>query len=425
MSTRETSPRTVKPPPSFPLLAGLTQDLIPRFEGLGRRLAAEIRALTAAIPIHARTVRAMADHLGVNRNLCQRAIAAANGAFGGLEVIARSPGFAQMRAFAEAAAAKRVDPVLVRSLRAAIQEIADLAVQSCGSESRFRAALRDQLTGLSSGVTGESNLNRSRRELFQHASVLAGCSSDLRVGLGIAWPSRDNPKSIDLTMVTAYRSFRCREGGMPLTMYFRNTPDESGPVEGAAAPRPLQFSRPELLSGFCSDPIPFVSSHGLGAASHVVISPYAGPTTRFVDVAIIHQIHGVEHPGLRPSDPHLDVLLQASNPIRHLVYDFYLHESLARQSIPFFGAFVLGLGFDVEVRTAWYRQVPEGGQLELLGAGLRNAGSRVWDRHAEMVRHVFDRLNLPADQAIGYRADIAYPLWGITYAVGFDFTAKV
>lgn len=395
-------------------------------DGLGRRLAAEIRALIAALPPDRRSVRAMAAHLGVNRNLCQRAVAAAGSTQGGVDVVAQSPGFGQLLLLARASIGKGIKPLIIKSLKTAIEELADFAVKTSGSEARFRSDLRAALSVGNEPQSSTSDELTSRRLLFEHAALVAGSSAELRVGVGVMWPSPKDATTLDLSMVAAFRAHRCREGGMPLTAFFHEYREGEAASPGAAAVvgGPHQQGKPGkiLLSRFCSSPLPFVSAHGSEGLEHHVVDPAAYHNNRAVDVATLHQTRGVTNPGTRPNDPNLDVLMHIALPVKRLIFDFYLHRSLAHQSIPFFGAFAIGAGISLEVRDAWYRQLPQGGRLEMLGAGLRHTPTPAWSRHAELVTHTFDQLGLDPSQAVGYRADISYPVWGMTYTIGFNFS---
>ncbi len=421
--SRSSSRSSAAHPPAF---SGFSQDVLTQFDGLGRRLASDIRALIGMLPVGARSVRSMAAYLEVNRNLCQRAIAAANSTLGGIDVVSQSPGFSQLLVLVNAAEAKKVKPSVVKSLRVAVQEVADLAVKVSGSEAKFRSELRTSM-----GDPGGSHHARvgdigHREALFGHAREIAGSGAELRANVGIVWPSESDPNVLDLTMVVAYHSHVCREGGMPLTAYFHESRDfeseaHNHPDRAPYTHTPNQPQR-ALLHRFCSTPLPVVTPHGPKDLEHHVVDPSAYQGNRAIDVATLHQTHGVPHPATRPDDPLIDVLAHVSIPVRRFIFDFYLHRSLARQCIPFFGAFALGSGIEVAVRNAWYRQLPEGGQLELLGSGTRHIATKSWHRHEELVRHAFDSIAVDPSDAIGFRADIRFPVWGMTYAIGFDFS---
>src|SRR5262245_43229430 len=96
-------------------------DQLAKLDALGQRLAAELRAVVRAVPLEHRSVRGMAEYFGVDRNLCQRALAAADSSRRGIETLVRLPSARQLVAFVDAAERKGIESRAARSLRQAIQ----------------------------------------------------------------------------------------------------------------------------------------------------------------------------------------------------------------------------------------------------------------------------------------------------------------
>ena len=393
------------------------------FQGLGRRLGAEIREFVTGLPVQSRSVRSMASLLDINRNLCQRTIAAAQATQNGLEVISKTPGFSQLQVLVDAAESRSLAVKSTKQLRRTVQELSDLAAETCGSEAKFRAMLKALLERGTRESKETSVEVSSRRAIFEHGAEIAGSSTEYRAAIAMVWPSQDNSSVVDLAMTTIHKGHRGRKGGLPLTTYFYETADAA--AEPGQNPQRIQSlsEEPVLLAQFSSRKLDFRKIEGSPGQSHQVVQYEDGASENTIDVVTLHVVRNVPHPAMKGSHPFVDVLLQISNPAKHLVFDFYLHNSLAQLAIPFFGTFVLGLGLDVEVRKAWYRQLPEGGQLQSLGTGLRNVSHRYWSMHAALTKHLAEELRLKDSELVGYRADVAFPIWGMTYAIGFDFSA--
>ena len=56
-----------------------------------------------------------------------------------------------------------------------------------------------------------------------------------------------------------------------------------------------------------------------------------------------------------------------------------------------------------------------------LGRGLERAATDAWSRYGELMRSAFERLGWNADDFVGFRAEVAYPMWGAAYFAVFDY----
>ena len=62
--------------------------------------------------------------------------------------------------------------------------------------------------------------------------------------------------------------------------------------------------------------------------------------------------------------------------------------------------------------------------MQVLGAGLEHAGSDAYARHAEVAAEMFASVGWNAAEFVGYRCDVAYPIWRAAYCMLFDFTGN-
>ncbi len=69
----------------------------------------------------------------------------------------------------------------------------------------------------------------------------------------------------------------------------------------------------------------------------------------------------------------------------------------------------------------WFDRLPDRPQLEHLGLGLGQTGSTAYPRITALIAHLCASQGCDPDEFVGYRCEVAYPVWGVQYLVSFDF----
>ncbi len=113
----------------------------------------------------------------------------------------------------------------------------------------------------------------------------------------------------------------------------------------------------------------------------------------------------------------------------------FLHRSLAQASIPSLDCYALGNRGPIAAPDAgehgpapvnlasqrWFDRLPARPRLDHLGVGLESAGSTDYPRLARLLGHLFESQGWSADEFVGYRCQVDYPVWGVQYLMSFDF----
>lgn len=384
---------------------------------VGLRLADALRAFFAAVPAQERSVRGYANVLDVNRNVCQRALAASDTAARGVYVLTRAPGVEGLELLIGGGAHASVDVARVRQLEAGSRQFARL-IDGLGGGSR-RTLLRRIETTLTTGETvADAGLSSCKR-LFREASQVTGHECDARSNIGIVSPSNSGPDRVTQVYLIAYLGYRARAGSMPLTIsaFARNSSKEMNQTS-----RP--FHDAELVKHLCSSPCPTLSMRQRNGRLINVIDPPAGESTEEesegTDAAIVFGCDDVEHPALRAPEVYTS-FVRINPPMRRLVYDLYMHRDLAAGAVARANAHAYSGGLGEDPLAAWDTLLPQRLTLRLLGTGLENATSKHWPRHADAARWLFEQLSINPDQYVGFRLEVEFPVWGVDYVVWFDY----
>jgi len=107
-------------------------------------------------------------------------------------------------------------------------------------------------------------------------------------------------------------------------------------------------------------------------------------------------------------------------PTRQLLFDVYLEERLERQYRPSVDAQMWYPNLSSPGDDRWITRFPSQPRLQLLGRGLSQAASPANARHAELTAFFFDRLGLDPDRFVGFRCEVAYPIWRAGYRMAFE-----
>jgi hypothetical protein len=110
-----------------------------------------------------------------------------------------------------------------------------------------------------------------------------------------------------------------------------------------------------------------------------------------------------------------------SFPARHMVFDVLLHREIACRCIPSLELHLWSPEPSGQHRARWSTRFAGGPKLEMMGAGLERAATRAYPRYTELAAHVMEKQGWNPRELIGYRCEVAYPLWRGGYCMSFDF----
>ena len=414
------NPKTVQP-----LLApDVDHEVIERAGAVGRRLAGELRAVVNALPSEDRRIRAMASRLGVNRNICQRVLKAIRAGQDGSNTLLALPGVEGLLKFSRAAARCGFQPGKIESLEAAIEQFASL-IQECGGSHARLQTLLETASRRPVGVAGDgasSSQVAIREYLFEGTSAMLGSAMDAHALITAIRPVPGDAARVEVAGLTGFVGQRLQPNAQPLTVAYSNF--SSG--TDASLPGYQELVQSELshdasmVDELCSQPAPKVTSRrGKNSIVHMIDPAPADRKTPFT-VAIGNRVGVMDNPALNDLKV-FNVAARIRNPTRRLIFDVYLHRSLAAASVPSIAAFLWHPALSEDPAESWHERLPDDNHVAILGRGVHNAASDAWDKHADATQRLFRSLNWPPDEYVAHRIDVAYPIWGAWYVFSADF----
>ena len=389
-----------------------------------RNLHRELRSFLAAMPVDAQSASGLARRLDVERTTCQRVVSAANQASPGLTLIKHLPGVAGMRMIVNAAG--RLDQAEVARASAALSTAIDAYEQASRRIAPSRARLLASIDA-SPGKAGESGTNdreRSRTQLFESAAALTGRYSETWLAMHIYEPA-DDPKHLIQTRAHGLIGHVAREDAVPLTFHVFGTssPTDDEPAEvehfhPLVAPSDRKGPA-ELLRQFSTRPFPVVRARQPNEfLVQTIDANPAEPTTPF-DL-VFGMLGRMVHPGTVA--PFVEEVWALVNfPVRWLLMDVFLRRDLARTCVPGLDVHLWRPDFASQVGERWQTRFSTAPRLQLIRADLEQAASPAYGRSAELQQFLFEQRGLEAADFVGYRCEVAYPMWRTGYRMTFDF----
>ncbi|MFG0252447.1 MAG: hypothetical protein ACF8NJ_06185, partial [Phycisphaerales bacterium JB038] len=317
-----------------------------------RRLHDELRTFLAHLPVEARTASGLARHLSVDRTTCQRTVSVAREPFHGPEIMGRLPGIPGLRRIVAAAqelAADRPGDDILASLQAAIESYDRLIRRLAGSQTKLvRRLSATPLTGetelASDAGSGASRSEAYAQQLFESAAELTGRYSEVWVAIYAYRPHPTNPDQLIVSRAYGLIGHRARPDAVPLVIHNFSSPNLTQELTQAVAAGIEQgfehLDEGAIESGsttevvvpeFTSDPLPLISSKQPGAFLVQSVDVDGASNGDPFDLMLASRAV-TPHP--RTQSPALEETWAMVNfPVRHLLFDVYLHQDLASRSI--------------------------------------------------------------------------------------------
>lgn len=401
-------------------------------EQVARRLHAELRNMVAILPEPSRGASAMARLLSMDRATCQRIVGVASRPQVGVESLVQLPGIQGLRQFVAAVGARKEAKGHAEELAAAaaaVERFEALIDQLGGSQRRLRARLEIEDAALPApAITGGPEDPATREALFQAAAAVTGRWSSMIMDARIVRPVPGQPHLTEGLRARAMIGHVSRADAVPLEVGGDaplQTPHPGTPAfatldAAAGAGRPPA----SLLAEFSTQPLPTMVSRSAGDKVFSVLDTAAATVERPVDIVLASRGASPDrHPATRrPAVGEMWFLV--TFPARRLVYDVYLHRDIARRCIPSLELHLWGPDVSQGHASRWSTRFPGGPRLEVLGPGLARTQTAAYSRHAELMARIFETVGWPADEFIGYRCEVAYPIWRAGYCMAFDFTGN-
>lgn len=422
MSHVETTRRTLTRKAAIPF----SQEEVDRIESLAPRIRGELSAAVTRVRTGGESVLALSRKLGIDRNLCRRVVAGVRPGVSNWDLLEQLPGTEGLRMFA-LAAAKEISGKDVRSvLLSTVEQYESLVQDLGGSQTKFLQRLHaTRQAGRGSPVAGGAVDNiDTRARLREAATELVGFDVSYLTSLTMVRPIPDSPELIELLQATGLIGLRPLRG--PVTVVsrgyaMRKTAEELA-VEQHARPLTADADGMGLVREFCSDPPPVCISEGSDGHARLVLDTDAHAPGSMHDVAIAtHWSPGV-NPMREQTEKWWYQVVSVRRPSRRLVFDVYLHRSMAASCVPTAAAFLWHPALTGDLARHWDDRLPGRVTIEMLGRSTLNAATDGWASHRRFVERVFELGGWTPDDFVGFRIDVAEPLWGASYFMSFDFS---
>jgi len=408
-------------------MRALSPDEWARAERVAERLHADLRRLVGGLPEHARGASAMARQLSVLRATCQRVVSAVNEPSPTPLMLTRLPGIQGLEQFLEGVAQAGVDAADVENARASVQLFDQLLRELGGSQSKLAERL-SSVARPQQQRTGEAQ-EQSRQELFHAAARLVGRQCDVSLSVYAFRVAPDDAGDLEWAMGKGSIGHVMWPGAMPLLLAAGETLADTDEASDRSVTL-LDMGRargrtPEaVMREFTTQPLPAVTTRGSGRTVLQIVDPKGVDDGRPID--IVTAVRGRD-PMFSPTTgkPTLDAVWTLVNaPTRHMVLDVYLHRDMERLYRPSLDVQMWNPGLNAPQADRWATRFPGGPRLQLLGAGVEGAETEAYARHVELTRALFARVGWDADEFVGFRCEVAFPIWRAGYCMDFEFTGE-
>lgn len=404
----------------------LSQDEQVRGEQIGRRLAEQLAAIINAMPPEHASVRGIGTYLGLGHNVCQRVMTAAQHYNRPLEVLAQAPGIEGLRLFAQACIDRQLSPRLTQSLKAAVDQFAIFIRDTAGSHAKLQRRIEaiDPSLAAAHASSGRYSDEQLRKKMFPGVCGWFGSTMRCWCEVHAVRIAPDEPGRVDGAMLNAYLGYVAHAPCPPLAAAVlpeKDTATEDAPsiiVDKPGVPQRLREKSCMLFPQFSSSPTPTVTTHiDRGQKAHIIDSP---PDDNPLDAVILTRFARSPHHNPEETGGRVQNGTSITRPTAELVFDVWLDRELAARSIPSAGMSLQAKSLYTGEGLFWHQRLRDPLTLEVLSpADLKPLSS--WPDHAAATRRMFEVLDWPLEEFVGYRVHLPYPAWGSAVTMFFDF----
>lgn len=398
----------------------LTEAAMAKADQIGRRLQAELREVMDLLPAGHRAASAMARLLQLDRATCQRLVQGASGHNPGPRTLIVLPGVGGLRQFL-AAVAERVPGAASAESVAGASAAVDRFQAFLDEVNLSQRGLRAVLEGSAGRVprfAAPPDDALARESLFVSAAEVVGRWSEASIHLSVIRPVPGDDTVTDWARARVLAGHRWRPSAVPLEVGGTATLRGPGPGPSMGALEPAQGSG--LLEAFCTRPIPPVVAKAAGKRMVHVIDTDAVAGQGPADIVTATRVARPDPHPATLSPPVGEVWALQNIPARRLVFDTLVHRTMAAACVAGLEAHLwmpdVGSRHDA---ARWSTRLPGGPALTPLS--VRDLSTGAFAAYPDLVAHVFDELAWPIDEFVGFRCDVAYPVWRGGYVMRFDF----
>jgi len=409
----------------IPVLPGLSEPESAAASRVAARLHSDLARLVAQLPHPAQGGSGMARHLGIVRNTCQRVANALQDSEPTLDTLVKLPGVKGLEQLLAAMRDQGLREKDIQLAETSVSSFEGLVRDVAGSHAKLISRIEAPAQAHSGQGLGTEP---ARREVFDAATKVTGRNADAAISLYAFRPSPDDGQVLQRATVTGLYRTLVMPGGMPIIIAGGDTlhwADEGHRALRLPDERAAEGKTPEaLLPEFTSQPLPTVSSRGETGNLIQVIDPATLDGPQIIDVFGLSRAN---HPMFDPKTGELtlDEVWSLTNCVsRRLVFDVFLHRDLERRVRPSIDAQLWYPNLSSPGKDRWVTRYPDQPRLQLLGEGLGRSQSEAWPEHDRLCKTMFERVGWDAAEFVGFRCEVAYPIWRAGYCMSFRDTSR-
>lgn len=394
-----------RPSPVTPLL----EPELGRIDRALRRLHEAMREFWSAWPMEARSATELCRILDVDRTTCQRLVSLAREHYDRSAMLDSMPGPKALRAVIDAAqkASKAPSRTTLQAFRAAVDHFDELLHTLAGSVSQ----LKRRIAAASAFTEPIEPLGDSspQQALFHAARRITGRQVRTISSIGIYDTVGVAENELRHLRISSNHGIVARPDAVPMVL-------ES--FDGVVQDREAGWQRtPALVPRFTSAEWKTIELQGSsGFASRAMeITRSETPSD-----TCIYTAFPVPHPRTLPN-PVEESWFILYSPAAALVFDLYIHESLARQCIVSLDVHLWQTSFANAPHGKWHTRLAHQPTVLQLGRGVARSATPLHPQQAELTEELFRRANADPSEYIAYRCEEPYPIWRAGYRYELDF----
>lgn len=404
--------------------ASLTPSERTALEQAARRAHGELKAVLLLLPAGARAAAGLSRLLNLDRTTCHRIVASLAETNPGPDLLTRLPGTRGLRQFIAAARVHGVGEGETAAADAAVDAADRVVREIAGSQSHLARRLR-AANGSPPRPADPDGLRSAAERLFNAGVELTGRWSETALLVQVYRPLDGEPSRIDRATISGFIGHRARPDALPLVVTQKTItflePDQT--QDFATLGRRNFRGRLDnaVLEDYSTRPLPVVTARGPRGGMVQTIDPAASGGEGPVDVVIARR---ADKPALHPAQddpPVQEVWYSVRFPARRLVFDTYLHRSMARECIPSLSLHLFPPDMQGPASERWLTRHPRGPRLQVLGGDIDHAAPAAYPRYPQLLKAVLGALEWPEGDFVGYRCEVEYPVWNGVYIMAFDF----
>lgn len=387
----------------------LNNDQRTRAERCVRRLHESLRDFWRSWPLARRNPSQIARELEVDRTTCQRVSWLTREPFDTEAIVEATPGVRALRGLIDAAerAHSPVPADVLSGFRSAVDEFDELLRAYGGSLSGLKRRL--ELSRPASEPRTDGEALEPEEALYRAARRVARRDSRATISIGLYDAVGVPAEQMRHVRISGNHAMTADANAVPMVLEafdaLNNARDDGWQRTPTILP---EFTSAEWRGvqlrgtpGFASQAVEIARSETPSDLFRYTIFPVPEPTTL--------------------DDPIEESWYIMNYPTAALVFDLYLHESIARRCIVSLDIHLWQVSFAHSPHGRWHTRMPQAPAIAQLGRGLHRVDNEHYPRHRAVTEKLFELASADPAHYFGFRCIERFPLWRTGYRFELDF----